>query len=157
MRWELSLFFFIAWDNTWNVLSAIFLSVLPCCTKVWPVYTTMTGEVSCQSKVLCYDFASKQSVFRPMEGSLHWRLIEFPLLLVLLGRVVQKRGLLLFQENGVDVSKHSTVFSLQKVVMLEGVSVALVLGRLWVFSEMLLWQFQMLLGKINKEQNPCSK
>lgn len=90
MQRELSLFFVIVWDNTQNVLSAVLLSVLPCCTKVWPVYTTMTGKVSCWSKVPCYDFASKQSVFRCMEGCLHRRLIEFPLLLVLLSRVIQK-------------------------------------------------------------------
>lgn len=111
------------------------------------------------SALLWLHAASKWTVFRSVESYLHRRLINFPFLLVLLGRAAQElyfsftkmlkervilgiAQLIFIRERGKDEGSFSGTSTW------EGVS---------RFSEMLLWQPQTLLGTANTEQKPHSE
>lgn len=92
-----------------------------------------------------------------MESYLHRRLMEFIFLLILLGWVVQK---LYFSSKKIEriflsIAQHFLITERGNV----GGSVCgtSIWEAVSLFSEMLLWQFQVLLGLTIKEQNPYSK
>lgn len=113
----------------------------------------------CHTKIKCCDLTSLLNDLFPdpwkaiyTEGS--W---SFFFLLILLGWVVQK---LYFSSKKIEriflsIAQHFLITERGNVgVSVCGTSIWEVVS---LFSEMLLWQFQVLLGLTNKEQNPYSK